>query len=63
MSVATLRELAASENDDVLTEMLTAGLDRYVISRRECFRDFCTTIPYALYYHKISLSLQEGILT
>ena len=28
MSIATLRELAASENDDVLTEMLIAGLDR-----------------------------------
>lgn len=28
MSIATLRNLAASENDDVLTEMLTVGLDR-----------------------------------
>ena len=63
MSVATLRELAASENDDVLTEMLTAGLDRYVKSRCECYRDFCNTIPYALYYHKSSLSLQKNILT
>ena len=30
MSMATLRELSASENDDVLTEMLTVGLDRSV---------------------------------
>jgi hypothetical protein len=30
MSIATLRELSASENDDVLTEMLTVGLDRSV---------------------------------
>ena len=30
MSMATLRELSASENDDVLTEMLTVGLDRFV---------------------------------
>jgi hypothetical protein len=28
MSMATLRNLACTENDDVLTEMLTAGLDR-----------------------------------
>ena len=36
MSVATLRELAASENDDVLTEMLTAGLDmRTTYSRKK----------------------------
>eukprot|EP00596_Hydrurales_sp_CCMP1899_P003973 CAMPEP_0119035284 /NCGR_PEP_ID=MMETSP1177-20130426/2213_1 /TAXON_ID=2985 /ORGANISM="Ochromonas sp, Strain CCMP1899" /LENGTH=451 /DNA_ID=CAMNT_0006993307 /DNA_START=122 /DNA_END=1477 /DNA_ORIENTATION=+ len=28
MSIATLRNLACTENDDVLTEMLTAGVDR-----------------------------------
>ena len=63
MSVASLRELAASENDDVLTEMLTAGLDRYVTSRFKRYRDFCNSIPYALYYYTPSLSLQKDILT
>ena len=33
MSIAALRELASTENDDVLTEMLTAGLDRWTMYR------------------------------
>ena len=51
MSVATLRELAASENDDVLTEMLTAGLDRYDASRCKHHIDMCNTVSFALYYY------------
>ena len=49
MSVATLRELAASENDDVLTEMLTAGLDRYDKIRCKHHKDMFITVSYALY--------------
>ena len=54
MSIAALRELASTENDDVLTEMLTAGLDRYTMYRSlrlsYSFLPSPSLLPFSLTY-------------